>query len=47
MDALRAAFASPEGRATARDVAELAPDGRVRSMIFELEDVSGGGASAS
>ena len=47
MDALRAAFASPEGRATARDVAELAPDGRVRSMIFELEDVSGGGHSAS
>jgi uncharacterized protein (TIGR02118 family) len=47
MDALRAAFASPEGQATARDVAELAPDGRVRSMIFELEDVSGGGYSAS
>jgi uncharacterized protein (TIGR02118 family) len=47
MDALRAAFASPEGRATARDVAELAPDGRVRSMIFELEDVSGGGHRAS
>lgn len=39
MDALRAAFSSPEGRATARDVAELAPDGRVRSMIFEVEDV--------
>ena len=47
MDALRAAFASPEGRATARDVAELAPDGRVRSMIFELEDVSGGWHNAS
>jgi uncharacterized protein (TIGR02118 family) len=39
MDALRAAFASPEGQATARDVAGLAPDGRVRSMIFELQDV--------
>ena len=39
MDALRAAFCSPEGQATARDVAELAPDGRVRSMIFEVEDV--------
>ena len=47
MDALRAAFASPEGRATAHDVAELAPDGRVRSMIFELEDVSGGEHSVS
>jgi uncharacterized protein (TIGR02118 family) len=39
MDALRAAFASPEGQATARDVAELAPDGRVRSMIFEVEEI--------
>jgi uncharacterized protein (TIGR02118 family) len=38
-EAMQAAFASPEGQATARDVAELAPDGRVRSMIFELEDV--------
>ncbi len=37
-DALRAAFASPEGQATARDVAELATDG-VRSMIFEVEDL--------
>ena len=39
MDALRAAFASPEGQATAHDVAELAPDGRVRSMIFEVGEV--------
>ena len=39
MDALRAAFASPEGQATAHDVAELAPDGRVRSMIFEVDEV--------
>jgi uncharacterized protein (TIGR02118 family) len=38
MDALRAAFASPEGQATARDVAELAPGGGVRSMIFEVEE---------
>jgi hypothetical protein len=39
MDALRVAFCSPEGQATARDVAELAPDGRVRSMIFEVDNV--------
>jgi uncharacterized protein (TIGR02118 family) len=39
MEALRAAFSSPVGQATARDVAELAPDGRVRSMIFEVQDV--------
>jgi uncharacterized protein (TIGR02118 family) len=39
MDALRAAFASPEGQATARDVAELAPDGGVRSMIYEVEEL--------
>jgi uncharacterized protein (TIGR02118 family) len=38
MDELRAAFASPEGRATAADAAllqELAP---VRRMIFTLEE---------
>ena len=46
MDALRAALASPEGRATARDVAELAPDSRCGHNL-ELEDVSGGGHSAS
>jgi len=34
----RAAFASPEGQATARDIAELVPDGGIRSMIFELND---------
>jgi uncharacterized protein (TIGR02118 family) len=39
MDALQRAFQSPEGQATAEDVANLAPDGAVRSMIFELEDV--------
>jgi uncharacterized protein (TIGR02118 family) len=39
MDALRAAFASPEGRDTARDVAQLVPDGRIRSMIFEVHEV--------
>jgi len=38
MAALQQAFHSPEGRATAADVASLATDG-VRSMIFELEDV--------
>jgi len=38
LDALRAAFASPEGQATARDIAELVPDGGIRSMIFELND---------
>jgi len=38
MGALRAAFASAEGQAAARDVAELATEG-VRSMIFEVEDV--------
>ena len=38
LDALRAAFASPEGQGTARDVAILAPDGGFRSMIFEVEE---------
>jgi len=36
MAALRAAFASPAGQATAADVANLAGDGAVRSMIFEV-----------
>jgi len=36
--ALRAAFASPVGQATARDAAELATNG-ARSMIFEVEEV--------
>ena len=39
MASLQAAFASPEGRATAADVAELAPEGGVRSVVFEVEDV--------
>jgi uncharacterized protein (TIGR02118 family) len=34
MDDLRAAFASPEGRATAADAARLAELAPVRSMIF-------------
>ena len=38
MSALNNAFASAEGQATARDVAELARQG-VRSMIFEVEEV--------
>jgi len=40
MDLLKQAFASPQGKATASDVANLAqwsPD--VRSMIYELEEV--------
>jgi uncharacterized protein (TIGR02118 family) len=39
MDALERDFRTPEGEATAEDVANLAPEGRVRSMIYELEDV--------
>ena len=39
MDALERDFASPEGRATAEDVANLAPEGKVRMMIYELEAV--------
>jgi len=38
MAALQQAFQSPEGRATAEDVSTLAPDGKVRSMVYELED---------
>jgi uncharacterized protein (TIGR02118 family) len=37
MDALGAAFASPEGQAATADLALLAPGGGVRSMIFEVE----------
>src|SRR3954453_6760123 len=33
LDALQEDFRSPEGKATAEDVANLAPDGKVRSMI--------------
>jgi uncharacterized protein (TIGR02118 family) len=36
MAALRAAFASPEGRATAEDVAGLAANAAVRSLIYEV-----------
>jgi hypothetical protein len=39
MDELRAAFASPEGRATAADAARLAELAPVRSMIFTMDDV--------
>ncbi|MEV7021189.1 EthD family reductase [Kitasatospora sp. NPDC093558] len=36
---LREAFGSPEGRATAADVAVLAAGASVHSMVYELEDV--------
>jgi uncharacterized protein (TIGR02118 family) len=39
MDELRAAFASPEGRATAADAARLAELAPVRSMIFIMDGV--------
>jgi uncharacterized protein (TIGR02118 family) len=35
---LRHAFETPEGRATADDVAKLAPKDKVRTMVYELED---------
>ena len=38
MASLRAAFESPEGQATAADVAELARNARVRSVIYEVTD---------
>ena len=38
MDELRAAFASPEGRATADDGARLQALAPVRSMIFSAEE---------
>ena len=38
MDELRAAFASPEGRATAADAARLAELAPARSMIFTMDD---------
>jgi uncharacterized protein (TIGR02118 family) len=38
MPALQRAFQSPEGQATASDVANLA-DGGVHSMILDLEEV--------
>lgn len=38
MPALQRAFHTPEGRATADDVANLAAEGKVRSVVYELED---------
>ena len=38
MEDLRAAFASPEGRATALDAARLQEFAPVRSMIFQTND---------
>lgn len=38
MASLRRAFESPEGKATAADVAKLSADG-VRSMVYEVEDI--------
>ncbi len=38
MTSLRHAFETPAGRATADDVANLAPTDKVRTMIYELED---------
>jgi uncharacterized protein (TIGR02118 family) len=38
MDELRAAFASPEGRATASDAARLQELAPVRRMIFTVDD---------
>ena len=38
MEDLRAAFASPEGRATALDAARLQELAPVRSMIFQLDE---------
>jgi uncharacterized protein (TIGR02118 family) len=40
MDALRQAFQSPEGQATAQDVPNLARSG-VRSMVYEMEEIQG------
>jgi hypothetical protein len=39
MEDLRAAFASPEGRATADDAARLQQLAPVRSMIFTVDSV--------
>jgi uncharacterized protein (TIGR02118 family) len=39
IEALQRDFRSPEGQATAADVAKLAPEEKVRSMIYELEEV--------
>src|SRR5262245_3802207 len=42
MDALQKAFQSPEGLATAQDVANLASSAGVRSMVYEAEEVYSG-----
>jgi uncharacterized protein (TIGR02118 family) len=39
IEALQRDFRSPEGQATAADVAKLAPEGKVRTMIYELEEL--------
>jgi uncharacterized protein (TIGR02118 family) len=39
IDALQRDFRSPEGQATAADVAKLASEGKIRSLIYELEEV--------
>lgn len=39
MDALQKAFQSPQGQATAQDVANLASNAGVRSMVYEVEEV--------
>lgn len=39
MDELRAAFASPPGRATAEDAARLRELAPIRSMIFTVDDL--------
>ena len=39
MDVLQKAFQSPEGRATAQDVSNLASSAGVRSMVYEVEEV--------
>ncbi|HKT04834.1 MAG TPA: EthD family reductase [Rugosimonospora sp.] len=38
MASLEAAFASPVGQETARDVAEFLPHSGLRSMVFEVAD---------
>jgi hypothetical protein len=40
MDELRAAFASPEGRATAADAARLQESAPVRRMIFTADETA-------
>ena len=40
MGALEQAFQSSAGRATAHDVAELAPADGVRSVVYDVEDVA-------